>query len=270
MQYVLVLSSRTPLTLPQITDGITTALDAIRLKIQSDIVSANQLIAATFSGINKVTSLVDIDVSVPQFGIPSLSALQNVSVPTGFEDDLRKLNSSIPSLDELRETMTRLIEIPFERMKVELNETFGQLIGNVTLTSLPTFDTAAAQTDSALQICDNMDVSFVDDAAASLARIARIGTALVVTGFFLLWIALIAWEWYNYRIMKEQAEYIEARLERDEPGVSRGMMVVQVVEHPVLEKYTEMAFQRFGLRSATRSNLRWFCELSSSIKGTPY
>lgn len=165
--------------------------------------------------------------------------------------------------------MTRLIEIPFEKIKAELNETFGQLIGNVTLASLPTFDTTA-RSDSALQICNDMGVSFVDDAAASLARIARIGTALVVTGFFLLWLALIAWEWYNYRIMKEQAEYVEARLERHEPGMSRGMMVVQVVEHPILEKYAEMAFQRFRLNSRTRSNLRWFRESSSSIKCTYY
>lgn len=216
---------------------------------------------------NKLTPL---EISVPRFDVPSLSALENVSVPTGFEDDLRRLNASIPSLDELRESVQRLIEVPFGKMKAELNETFTLLIGNVTVSSLPTIDPARRHDGAtALQICDGMDVSFIDDAASSLAKIARIGTGLILAGFFLLWIALIAWEWYTYKVIKEQAGYIEERIER-EGGVGNGMMVVHVVEHPVLEKFAEMAFDRFRIASRTRANLRWFGESGeTSIRVTP-
>jgi hypothetical protein len=249
----------------QITDGVTVALDAIRSKIQEDISSANKIIAGAVSGINKVASLVDVTLSVPQFDIPSLNALQNVTIPTGFEDDLRRLNASIPSLDELRDVMTNLIEIPFEKMKAELNSTFGELIGNVTTASLPTMRNSAslaARPDEGMQICKEMDVSFVDDVAASLAKIARVGTALIILGFFLLWVALLLWEWYNWKVMKEQAEYLESRMEQDiqAGGCPDGMVMVHIVEHPLLEKYAEITFERFKLEPKTRRNLRWFCK----------
>ncbi|KAJ9123135.1 hypothetical protein QFC22_001327 [Naganishia vaughanmartiniae] len=245
----------------KITDGITSSLNAIRLSIQDDVSSANTLIASAVSTINKATNLINVNLSVPKFDIPSLSALQDVKVPTGFEDDLRKLNSSIPSLGELRDMMTELIEMPFEKMKTELNTTFGHLIGNVTVSSLPSASRFASPSDSGgIGICDNMDVSFVDKVAASLAKVARIGTAIIIVGFFLLWIALLAWEWYNWKVLKEQAEYLESRVAQDiqAGGTPNGMVWIQVVEHPVLEKYSEMAFERFRLRSRTRRNLRWF------------
>ncbi|KAJ9107438.1 hypothetical protein QFC21_000890 [Naganishia friedmannii] len=244
-----------------ITDGITTTLNAIRLSIQDDISSANKLIASAVSTINRAANLINVNLSVPKFDIPSLSALQDVKVPSGFEDDLRKLNSSIPSLGELRDMMTELIEMPFEKMKTELNNTLGHLIGNVTVASLPSASHLTIQSDSAgIGICNNMDVSFVDKVAASLAKVARIGTAIVIVGFFLLWIALLAWEWYNWKVMKEQAAYLESRVAQDihAGGTPNGMIWIQIVEHPVLEKYSEMAFQRFRLKARTRRNLRWF------------
>lgn len=203
---------------------------------------------------------------MPQFDIPSLSALQDVTVPTGFEDDLRRLNASIPSLEELRDVMTQLIEVPFEKMKAELNSTFGELIGNVTTASLPTIRSTAATLASTpndkVQICQGMDVSFVDDVAASLAKLARISTALIIAGFFLLWIALIRWEWYNWKVLSEQAEYLVSRVEQDlQAGRTvDGMVMTQIVEHPILEKYGEMVFRKFQLKSSTRRNFRWFRE----------
>lgn len=254
----------------QITEGITTSLNAIRLEIQDDISSANRLIASAVATINKATNLINVNLSVPKFDIPSLSALQDVKVPTGFEDDLRKLNSSIPSLAELRDMMTELIEMPFEKMKTELNTTFGHLIGNVTAASLPTANRLTAQSDSAgIGICNNMDVSFVDKVAASLAKVARVGTAIIIVGFLLLWLALLAWEWYNWKVMKEQAEYLESRVAQDiqAGGTPNGMVWIQIVEHPVLAKYSEMAFERFRLKSRTRRNLRWFGEHCRSHVG---
>lgn len=150
-------------------------------------------------------------------------------------------------------------------MKAELNSTFGELIGNVTTASLPTIKNSASlagRPDEAMQICKEMDVSFVDDVAASLAKIARIGTALIILGFFLLWVALLLWEWYNWKVMKEQAEFLAARIEQDlqAGGHPDGMVMVQIVEHPILEKYAAFTFQRFRLEPKTRRNLRWFCK----------
>ena len=194
-----------------------------------------------------------------------------MTIPTGFEDDLRRLNASIPSLEELRDVMTQFIEVPFEKMKAELNTTFGELIGNVTTASLPTIRSVTAShasiAEDKLQICQGIDFSFVDDVAASLAKVARIGTALIILSFFLLWIVLLAWEWYKWKVLKEQADHLQSRVEQELQagrGVD-GMVVTQIVEHPILEKYGEMVFQRVQLKPNTRRNFRWFCECTQRI-----
>lgn len=84
---------------------MTASLNAIRTSIQGDVAFANKAISTAVSAINKVTSIVNVNLNVPQFDIPSLSALNNVTIPTGFEDSLVKLNSSLPTLDDLRDKL---------------------------------------------------------------------------------------------------------------------------------------------------------------------
>lgn len=85
-----------------------TTLAAIRTNIQNDVSAANSVIQAAVGAISKVTSVVGVNLSVPQFTIPSLNALANVTLPTGFEDALVKLNASLPTLDDLRDSLDAL------------------------------------------------------------------------------------------------------------------------------------------------------------------
>ena len=91
--------------LHQISDFITSALGTIRTSIQNDVAGANSVIQAAVTTINKATSVVGVNLNVPQFSIPSLNSLNNVTLPTGFEDALIKLNSTLPTLDELRDKL---------------------------------------------------------------------------------------------------------------------------------------------------------------------
>jgi len=59
------------------------------------------VISSAVGGINKILPSA-ANINVPQFSIPSLDALNNVTLPTDFEDALTKLNASIPSLADLR------------------------------------------------------------------------------------------------------------------------------------------------------------------------
>lgn len=86
-------------------DFVNSTLAGIRTNIQGDVAAANKVIQAAVSAINKVTSIVNVNLNVPQFDIPSLNSLANVTLPTGFEDALLKLNSSLPTLDELRDKL---------------------------------------------------------------------------------------------------------------------------------------------------------------------
>jgi hypothetical protein len=42
---------------------------------------------------------------VPQFDVPSLAALQNVTLPTDFQDALTKLNSSLPTFQDIKDKL---------------------------------------------------------------------------------------------------------------------------------------------------------------------
>ncbi len=90
----------------QLNSFVTSTLNGIRTNIQNDVGTANSAIQSAIGAINKINPFGDI--SVPQFSIPSLTALQNVTLPTDFEDSLKKLNSSLPSLSDLKDKVDSL------------------------------------------------------------------------------------------------------------------------------------------------------------------
>ena len=268
----------------KISDGITSTLNTIRSSIQADINSANQVISTALKAINSVTSIVNVNLSVPTFTIPSLNALANVTIPTGFEDDLKRLNQSIPTLDEFRTIVKDIIEVPFEKLKGEMNETFEALLDKITVDALPTLSAGGkgnpttTMTSTSLisladgpggtapattfDLCGQMDTSFLDDIDTSLTRLTRIATGLLVLAFLLLWLAMIAWEWFTFKRMQEQAGLMEEIVERQVRQGRKvdGLRLVQMVEYPVVEKYGGMVVKKVTRTDETNDNLRWFCE----------
>lgn len=259
----------------QITDGITTTLNGIRSSIQADVNSANTVIATAIKAINSVTSLVNVNLDIPRFDIPSLDSLANVSIPTGFEDDLKRLNASLPTLDEFRTILQDFIGVPFERLREEMDEGFKQVMSRITVSSLPTIGPSGssvptvkgnhslvARAEEAYDLCAQMDTSFLDEIASSLSHLAKVATGLLVLAFLLLWAGLIFWEWYTWKQMVEQASEVEDLVEREVTEGRRvdGLRMVQMVEHPVVEKYGGRAVRMVTRRKETNSNLRWFRE----------
>lgn len=81
-------------------------MSSIRTSIQNDVSTANSAIQSAVSAINKVNPFGNIN--VPQFSIPSLDALQNVTLPTDFEDALTKLNASLPTVSDLKDKVNAM------------------------------------------------------------------------------------------------------------------------------------------------------------------
>jgi len=67
------------------------------------VATANSAIQTAINGVNKVNPFGNIN--APQLSIPSLNALQNVTLPTDFQDALTKLNASLPSVSVLKHTI---------------------------------------------------------------------------------------------------------------------------------------------------------------------
>ena len=85
---------------------IQSTLSSLRTSIQSDIASVNSAIQTAVNGINKINPFADI--TAPQFSVPSLDSLQNVTIPDNFTQALINLNSSIPSPAQIKDKLNAL------------------------------------------------------------------------------------------------------------------------------------------------------------------
>ncbi|WRT69250.1 uncharacterized protein IL334_006234 [Kwoniella shivajii] len=243
-----------------ITDAVTESLNSIRNEIQSDISAANRLIQSAVSGINSVTSLVNVNLSVPEFTIPSLDFLANVTIPTTFEDSLIKLNTSLPTLGELKQKMNAIIDVPFEALIKEINETRIEIASsfNSSLLPVPSLSSLSANKANDLQtdLCTNLDTSLIDDTAKALHRLSNIAIGLMFLLLFCIWAALVIWEWRKWGVMKNTVEAVEDEWRR-ENNVDAWRMVA-IVENPMLEKYSSNILERMAPSNRMRRNLRWF------------
>jgi hypothetical protein len=85
---------------------LTSTFSGIKSTIQDSINSINSAIQTAVNGINDVNPFNDI--SAPQFNVPDLSVLDNVTLPTTFQDALTNLNNSLPTLDQVRDSIQDL------------------------------------------------------------------------------------------------------------------------------------------------------------------
>jgi hypothetical protein len=90
--------------LSQISTFIQSTLSSLRTSIQNDIASVNSVLSRLLSnGINKINPFADI--TAPQFSVPSLDGLQNLTIPDSFTQALINLNSSIPSPAQIKDKL---------------------------------------------------------------------------------------------------------------------------------------------------------------------
>lgn len=92
----------------QITNFLQSTISGLKTSIQGDIQSANNAIASAVNAINSVTKIVNVQLNVPQFSIPALSGLDNITIPTDLQDALTKLNATLPTLAQLRDTVDNM------------------------------------------------------------------------------------------------------------------------------------------------------------------
>lgn len=200
--------------------------------------------------------------SIPEITIPSLNALQNVTVPTGFQDSLVKLNASIPSLQALKDKMTEVIEIPFEALKKEMNATRLEMAAEFNSSLLPVPSLASLSANEAAsmekELCSGLDTSLIDDTANALHRLSNVAIGLMFLLLFLVWAALMFWEWRRWKATRDTVDAVEVEWARE--GRTDAWRVVSIVEHPMLERYGSPILRRVTRSDRTRTNIRWYCE----------
>ncbi|KJE04229.1 plasma membrane fusion protein PRM1 [Cryptococcus gattii NT-10] len=206
-----------------ISHSITDTLNSVRSNIQDDVNDANNIIQAAVSAINKVTTLVSLNISVPEFSIPALSFLENALIS--------EINST----------------------RLEMAASFNSSILPVpSLSSL----SAYGADDLSKELCSDLDTSLIDDAAKALHRLSSIAIGLMFLLLFLVWATLAIWEWRKWKLMKDTIDSIEQEWHRD--GKSDAWRMVAIVEHPMLERYSGTFLGKIAKTPRMRTNIRWF------------
>ncbi|VDC06833.1 unnamed protein product [Peniophora sp. CBMAI 1063] len=171
--------------LKEASDLIQSTASGLRTSIQNDVTSINSAIKSIVDKVNDVNPFGDI--TAPQFDVPDLSSLANLTLPSDLTDALTSLNSSLPSVSQLKSEVDDLVDTPFELVKKEINDTFLAFSFNSSV--LPVPDRAT------LSFCDDMDTSTIDDLGNALVKMTKIGIIILAVLALLLLAASCFWEW---------------------------------------------------------------------------
>ncbi|KAF9646255.1 hypothetical protein BDM02DRAFT_3147717 [Thelephora ganbajun] len=247
----------------EITNFLQNTLGNLRTSIQNDIASVNNVIKAAVDGINKVNPFADI--TAPQFTVPSLDGLQNVQIPDDFTQALIKLNSSIPSVAEIKHKLNGLLDAPFELTKKEINDTFNSVSFKPSVFSIPQ--------QSTITFCDQIDTSVIDDLGRDLIKMTKIGIIIIIAVIFLLILANCALEWYKWRCLQNHLEYTRQAWNTDltvyhhptahsTPSIqltNHNLLTLHgITAHPLLMRIANQISALFRLSPSQHIHTRWF------------
>ena len=153
-------------------------------------------------GINSIPEAFGKKGGIPTLNVTSsIDKLQNLELPANLTADLNKLNSSIPTFQDVQNFTDNIIRMPFEEVKKLVN---GTLQFSFDRSILP-----VPQKEQLTFCTDNNGISkFFDD----LAHIAEIAKRVFLTVLLILAIAacvpMAIQEMRRWRTMKERAELV--------------------------------------------------------------
>ena len=205
------------------------------------------------------------DVTAPQFTVPSADQLANIQIPTDFENSLKTLNSTLPTLDDIRKKLDEVLGIPFNLLKKEINDTFINAQQSFVATPLPVPD------GSNITFCDQMDLTVIDDLSRDIAGLARIGLFILIGVILVLIIAYAAIQWYTQRsllmkLRRARDQWFtgynvgqsEKSIQRWEPTDENLLIMHAYIEHPLWSRFIYALSGRFNWSRETTNALGWF------------
>ncbi|KAF8647151.1 hypothetical protein AX16_006982 [Volvariella volvacea WC 439] len=237
--------------------------DGLRSTIQDSISGANRAIQEVVDLANRINPFGDIP--VPRIEVPNLNGLENVQLPSSFQDSLTRLNETLPTFGDLKDKIEEIISRPFDLVKQEINETFTGL--NFDAQTLP------VPQQSSVTFCHQMDTSVVDDLGRDLIKIAKIGTVILVALILLLIGLNCLLQWYKWRCLKDHLEYTRQAWMTDPtmihpkayigaPQVTLSdhnlMILYANSSHPLLTRICNTLTARLGLSPTQHTHLQWF------------
>ncbi|GAO50797.1 hypothetical protein G7K_4918-t1 [Saitoella complicata NRRL Y-17804] len=230
-------------------DWLNSTLATIESGIDSTVDGLNDDLNGIASRIETALNFFDISVDIPTVDIPELSELKNLSIPSAYDTELQKLNSSIPSLEEVKNKTDEVIKIPFEALKTLISNELGNFTFNRSLMSVP-----AAET---LTFCsDNSDIdSFFENLAEAVKKAVNTIIAIILVLSLLMIMPSAFSEFWGWRKLRMESFVAARALQMNQPTDPIDMVLT--ASHP----YQALLGGYFATMFATQKNknmARWF------------
>ncbi|KAL2852404.1 hypothetical protein BJY01DRAFT_259968 [Aspergillus pseudoustus] len=188
---------------------------------------------------------------IPKLNIDSfVKDLENAQLPSSIDEKLDKLNSSVPTFDEVSDFVENIIRTPFDEVKKLMNESMGNY----------TFDSNALPVPARQQLsfCTGNDgiESFFDKVSDIAETAKKIFIAVLVIAAVLVCFPMAWQEIRRWRSQKERSQLV--RKEAHDP-----MDVVYIVSRPYSSATGIKAASRFS-NSRRQILVRWVVAYATS------
>ncbi|KAF8134482.1 hypothetical protein EV363DRAFT_1323630 [Boletus edulis] len=248
----------------EITSFLQSTLNNIASGIKNDVTSVNSAIQSAVNSINKANPFGNIQ--APQFNVSSLDSLSNIVIPTDFESALIQLNNSLPTVSSIKEAIQDLVDIPFEAIKADINNTFIGLTFDPVLLPVPAQNTVS--------FCNSLDTSSIDNLGSDLLQITMIGTVILIVVLLLLLAGHSVFEWYKWRCLMRHLQFTREAWMSDPtiyhatssktttPSVTltdHNLLMLQTdAQHPLLTRLAFTLASQLRFTPSQHIHLRWF------------
>ncbi|CAO1631211.1 unnamed protein product [Parajaminaea phylloscopi] len=232
----------------------------IKAGIQAAVDGVNAFLHGALDGVNDLLQIIGKSVKIPVVAQPDLSALDNVHLPESFDQGLRELNASLPTLTELKLRMNELIQGPFQALKTDVNNTVAAFRFDATVLPVP-----EAQT---VTFCGDIDLHPLDDLGHSLKGYMLV-ILLLLAGCALALVGLnVLREWWSWRCLDRELTNTQ-RVWREQHGVSgeesllgsksRLFCFLETARHPLLIGLAHRSLTKLGITSAgAQDRVQWW------------
>lgn len=112
---------------------LTSTLAGLQSTIGGALDGAESALTTVINGVNAIPG---VNIDPPSLDV-NLDFLNNVTLPDGFMQSLLALNSSLPTLDELRDSMNGVIAGPFNDLRQDINRTMANATMDRSLLPVP-------------------------------------------------------------------------------------------------------------------------------------
>lgn len=185
-----------------IADGLNKTLDSIGDNIADAADSFQDEVNKLIDGINSIPQIFGGD-GMDKLNLTSeIDELKDLQIPSGFDEDLQKLNNSIPTFDQVKNLTNTAIRFPFEMVKQLIDDKSGNYTFNDSVFPVPAKEKLTFCSDS-----DGINDFF--DGLVKTEVVARRVFIAVIVALAVLVCVPVAWrEIKRWQTMQQRAQLV--------------------------------------------------------------